>query len=132
MIVSFGFVTYVLASIKPEKVTHLLTNKGIRTGEKLFFWPTMNRYWWEEKWHQKLLHAQTPDQFPGSVILLLGDGDENQIEEVIGRYLVKEKPTPTWIDNASKWLQEKVPLESEPKPTHVSPPKKFHLMIKYS
>lgn len=122
VIFSLGFVSYVLASIKPEQVTHQLTNKGIRTSGKLYFWPTMSRFWWEDKWKQTLLHLLLPGQYPGSVILLLGDGNKKQIEEITSRYLVKEKPAPTWIDNASKWLQEKVPLESEENlPPH--PPK---------
>jgi predicted DNA-binding transcriptional regulator len=34
VILSFGFVSYVLATVPPGKVSHRLTNKGIRTGEK--------------------------------------------------------------------------------------------------
>jgi len=115
VIFSLGFVAYVLASIKPDQISHHLTNKGIRTGDKLYPWQIMSRFWWEEKWKQKKIHLQIPGQFPGSLILLLGDGEESQIEAIISRYVIKEKPAPTWIDNASQWLQEKVPLESEAK-----------------
>lgn len=117
VIVSFGFVSYVLASVKPDNITHLLTNKGIRTGEKFYPWTDMSRYWWEVKWQQDKIHLQLPNQFPGQLILLASSSQKAEIEPIVNRYLIKEKPQPTWVDNAGKWLQEKVPLETEEKNT---------------
>lgn len=113
VILSLGFVAYVLATVVPEKVTHHLSNKGVRTGGKLYPWGWIMQYWWEEKWKQKVLHMRLPGQFPGELILLLGEGDKEEIELVVAKYLVKQKPEATWFDRAAKWLQEKVPLESE-------------------
>jgi hypothetical protein len=45
--------------------------------------------------------------------LLLGEGDKEVIEEIMSKYLIKQKPEATWFDKAAKWIQEKVPLESD-------------------
>lgn len=113
VIISFGFVAYALASVKPDSVEHVLTNKGVRTMKKLYQWSWLGQYWWEEKWKQQVLHVRLPGQFPGELILLLGEGDKEQIDGVVTKYLIKQKPEPTWFDKAAKWLQEKVPLESD-------------------
>lgn len=112
VILALGFVSYVLASVPPDEVTHTLTNKGIRTGDKLYPWETLGRYWWLEKWHQSYVNVEAPGRLPSSIILLEGDGAKEEISRVIKTYLIMEKPRPTWFDNAAKWLQEKVPLES--------------------
>ena len=113
VILSFGFVAYVLASVAPEDVKHTLTNKGVRSAKKLYLWSELGRFWWDDKWKQKILHIETKDAFPGRIQLLLGKGNEKKINDIISKYLIKEKPEPTWLDKSSKWLQEKIPLENE-------------------
>jgi hypothetical protein len=120
VILSFLFLTYVLASVQPDNVKHTLTNRGIRTDTKLHPWTDCIRYWWEDKWGQPMVHLQTP-QFPHKVILLVGAGDKKEIETILDKYVIKEKPEPTWIDRAATWLQEKVPLESDDQPTSFPP-----------
>jgi hypothetical protein len=118
VIVAFGFVAYALASVKPELITHLITNKGVRTLEKLHPWTWMGQFWWEEKWKQHVLHIRVPGQFPGELIMVLGEGEKERIDQIMSKYLIKQKPEPTWFDKAAKWLQEKVPLESDDEVRH--------------
>jgi len=113
VILAVGFVSYVLASVPPESVEHILTNKGVRTGEKLYQWGFLGRFWWSEKWHQTYVTIETPGRIPSVLILLVGKGDKEEINSIVRTYLINDKPQPTWIDHAAKWLQEKVPLESE-------------------
>src|SRR4030043_1750648 len=49
VVIAFAFVSYVLAAIPPENIEHQLTNRGVRTGEKLYRWGDMQRYWINEK-----------------------------------------------------------------------------------
>lgn len=116
VIMSFGFVTYVLATIPPDQVTHRFTNKGIRILDKLHPWFTLGRYWWETKWGQTLLHIEVPGQFPARLSFILGEANQEELNQLLSKYLIHQKPDPTWFDKASKWLQEKVPLESEETP----------------
>ena len=113
VILAIGFVSYVMASVPPDFVEHTITNKGIRTDNKLFGWEMMGRFWWLEKWHQTYLSIETPGRVPSILILLEGKGKKDEIDEILKKYLINEKPQPTWFDKAAKWLQEKVPLESE-------------------
>lgn len=113
VILAIGFVSYVLASVPPEEVTHVLTNKGIRTAEKLFLWPSLGRFWWAEKWKQTYVNIEAPGRIPNIIILLVGKGDRQEIDRLLKTYLINQKPEPTWLDKAAKWLTEKIPLESE-------------------
>lgn len=113
VILSFGFVTYVLSTVPPQTIKHRLTNKGIRSADKLWLWGTLGRYWWEDRWHQPQLLIEAPNLFPGRLTLLLGSGDKKTINNLVSKYLVNQKPEPTSFDKASKWLSEKVPLESD-------------------
>jgi len=113
VILAIGFVSYVLASVPPEIVEHILTNKGVRTGEKLYPWGELGRYWWDEKWKQTFVTIETPGKIPSILILVGGEGKKEEIDAIIKTYLINEKPQPTRFDKAAKWLQEKVPLESE-------------------
>jgi len=113
VILAIGFVSYVLASVPPDDVTHIFTNKGIRMGDKLFLWQTLGRFWWQDKWKQTYVNIESPGHIPTQIILLVGKGDKEKIDKTLKTYLINQKPEPTWFDNAAKWLQEKVPLESE-------------------
>lgn len=113
VILSLGFVTYVLATIPPHPLIHRLTNKGIRTADRLYLWQNMGRYWWETKWRQDMFLVEVPGQFPGRLTLLLGKGEKAAIDKIMDKYLIKQKPIPTWFDKAADWLSKKVPLETE-------------------
>ena len=113
VMIALAFVAYVLASVPPEETKHELTNKGIRTGEKLYRWQELWRFWIEEKWRQKMLVVETRYKFPRRLLLMLGEADEELVKRTLKEYLFLEKPEPTFMDKASEWLVEKVPLESE-------------------
>ncbi len=113
VIIAFAFVTYVLSSVEPEVTEHMFTNKGIRTNKKIYPWQNLGRFWLETKWKQPLVKVELPFQFPGEIVMLVGQGDRDTIEEILLQYLIKQKPEPTFVEKASKWLQEKIPLEAD-------------------
>lgn len=111
VIVALMFVTYVMATIEPRKVEHKITNKGITTGGKTYLWQELGRFWFGEKWGQKILYVESPARFPRHLILLLGDIEEKRVKQLLSRHLSFEEPQKTWIDGASEWLSARVPLE---------------------
>jgi hypothetical protein len=113
VIFASAFVTYVLSSVEPETVEHQLTNKGIRTAKKMYPWQLLGRFWFEEKWKQTMVKIELPYQFPGEILMLVGQANKDEIEEILLQYLIKQKPEPTFVEKASKWLQEKIPLEAD-------------------
>ena len=114
VILSLAFVAYSLASVPPSEVEHVITNKGIRTGGKLHSWDVLGRFWLETKWKQEVLLVENYVGFPARLMLLLSSGiDKKQLTKKLSARLIKEKPKPSSVDKAAKWLQEKVPLETE-------------------
>lgn len=111
VVVSFAFLSYVLASVPPEKVKHQITNKGIRSGEKLYTWNDLGRFWFTTRFQQPILNIEHNHAIITKLILLLGDEKKETVSQILEQYLVQETPTPTWWDNAAVWLQEKFPLE---------------------
>jgi hypothetical protein len=113
VVITFAFVTYVLAAIPPENIEHQLTNRGVRTGDKLFRWGDLQRYWISEKYGQKMIQIQTYMIFPGRLLLMLGSANEEKIKEIMNERLPYDEPEPTFLDKSAVWLSEKVPLEKE-------------------
>lgn len=112
VVISVGFLSYVLASVPPEKITNAVTTYGIHTDKQFFFWDELGRYWYTTKFKEPLLHIET-SRFPGRITLLMGNVDQDRLNTILKAYLVNEQPLPTFLDNAAEWLQEKIPLDKD-------------------
>lgn len=115
VLVSLAFVSYVLASVPPDHVRNVITTFGIRTGDQLFYWEELGRFWFSEKYKATLLHVETARAFPAQLLLVIDEQEKEKIKEVMLKYTIFEKPQPTWLDKAANWMQEKFPLEREEK-----------------
>lgn len=111
VIVALVFVHYIMSTVKPEKISHQITNKGVMTGGKTYLWPELFRFWFTGNGGEEVLHLQKSDRFPSVLLLLLGEADKKQIQKILSDYLTFEEPEETWIDKATTWLSEKIPLE---------------------
>ncbi|HZZ98966.1 MAG TPA: hypothetical protein VFG51_03470 [Candidatus Saccharimonadia bacterium] len=111
VIVAFGFVSYMLASIAPENTSHAITTYGIRTGDKLYHWAELGRFWFTDRLGQRVLHVEYFHRIIGSLLLLLGDVKEEEVKSILLDYLPNETPMPTFVEKASQWLQKKIPLD---------------------
>jgi hypothetical protein len=111
VVVSFAFLSYVLASVPPSTVTHAITNKGLRTGEKLYGWENLGRFWFTTRFGQDVLNIEHNHAILTRLIIMMGDQDKEAVTQLLEQYLVHETPKPTWLDNSSAWLQKKFPLE---------------------
>lgn len=112
VIIAFGFLSYVLASVPPENVNHQITSKGVRTDDKLYTWEELNNFWLNKKWDQETLIIRTKKPFPGHLLLVIDPQNREKILESIGEKLELEQPEDSPVDKASKWLSDKVPLEN--------------------
>jgi len=113
VIVSLAFIGYVLASVEPEDIVYKVTNKGIRIVDKYYFFEYMGRFWFEEKWGQRLLMIEHFGGFPTVVVAVLREkSQEKGLMGILKEYLIFQKPAPTAMDNMAKWISEKIPLES--------------------
>ncbi len=105
------FVYYVLSSFPPEEIDYQITNKGIRFSGKEYLWEEISRYWISEKWKQKILNFETKLRFPAKIEFLFKNEDEERIREILKKYIPEETPPSSFLDRASNWLAEHVPLE---------------------
>ncbi|RJR26031.1 hypothetical protein C4578_00100 [Candidatus Microgenomates bacterium] len=117
-IIAFVFVVYVLSTVPPEEIENRLTNRGVAYAGQTYPWENVEQFWINQKYGQKMVNYQLKYGFPSRLSLMIGEGDEAKIREISLRYAFEEEPEPTFLDNASTWLSEKIPLESEKK----SPP----------
>jgi len=107
---SIVFLVYVLSTVPPEDISHRITNLGIESGEHFYRWDSLKECWYEEKWGQTLIMIQP---LMGSrIIILLGKDMKVEVRELITKHIpFREQPEKSWIENASTWLSEKIPLE---------------------
>lgn len=111
-ILALAFVAYVLATIPPEEVEHKITSLGLESVGHFYKWEELVAFWFAEKWGQPLLVVTTKLKFPGRLVILTGTEDREKIKALLSKNLAfKEKPEKNWMDDAAKWLSEKVPLE---------------------
>jgi len=111
VIIALVFVTYVLATIQPEKISHRITNRGISTGGKNYSWEELVSFWFDRKQEQDILYVETKRRFPRRLILLLGKVTRSEVKKVLSNYLLFAEPEKTWIDKSASWLSQKFPLE---------------------
>jgi hypothetical protein len=109
-VVSVVFLIYVLSTVPPENIDHRITNLGIESGGHYYRWEELSEFWFEEQWGQVMLILKP--HIDSRTIVLLGDQDKNRVRELLSKHIpFREKPDKSWVDNASKWLTEKIPLE---------------------
>lgn len=106
------FAYYVWSTVPPEEVEYTVTTRGLRVHGQLYRWEDLVQWWFEDKWGQKMLVVATPLVVAKRLHLLLGATPEDQVQAVMERYLVMEKPAETSMDKAGKWVAEKFPLEA--------------------
>ena len=110
VLVALGFFYFILSTIKPEETEHQITNQGVITAGKSYFWDQLVRFWFEQKDGQKILFIDAIDRINLRLMMLLSDKNEDQIRKVLTSYLPEEKPENTWVDKAGEWVSRQIPL----------------------
>jgi len=113
VIISLGFVAYVLSSVPPEEVENKITTRGIVSGGKRYDWALLYRFWLSQKWGNEILNIETRLAFPRRLMFLLGNTSKEKVKNLVSKYLLLEKPEKNFIDKAGSWLQKKFPLETQ-------------------
>lgn len=111
VVIAVGFLAYVLSAVPPINVTNKITTWGIRIDKEIYYWEELGRFWFTDKFKQKLLNVETA-RFPGRITLLLSDKTESAITDILSQVLIKQKPEPTSFDKAADWLQKKIPIDT--------------------
>lgn len=113
VIMAFAFLSYVLATHKPENVTHRLTTLGISTDDKLYKWEEFTQFWVKKQWSQEVVICKTIKALPGLILMVLDPHKKQSVIKILSEKLPEEKPSDSFVDRASRWLGDKIPLESQ-------------------
>ena len=106
------FAYYAWSTVPPEESEYVITTRGLRVHGQLYRWEELSRWWMEDKWGYKLMVVDTPLSFPRRLHVVLGTASEAKVKEVMEKYVLMERPEPTAMDRAGKWVAEKFPLEA--------------------
>jgi len=112
VIMAFAFLSYVLATYKPDDAKHQVTTLGIRTDDKLYPWDQLTNFWLKKQWDQEVVICKTVTALPGVILLVIDASKRENILKTIGDKIPLVKPTDSFVDKASKWLGNKIPLEN--------------------
>lgn len=112
VIMAFAFLSYVLSTYKPDDAKHQITTLGIRTDGKLYAWDQLTNFWLKKQWDQEVIICKTVTSLPGVILLVLDHSKREDIINAIGEKIPLVKPTDSFVDRASKWLGNKIPLET--------------------
>jgi len=113
VIMAFAFLSYVLATHKPDNVTHQITEAGIVTDNKLYKWEELTQYWVTKQWDQEVIMVKTIKTIPGLLVMVINSSHKATILKALEGKLLEEKPADSFVDKASRWLGDKIPLESK-------------------
>ncbi len=109
-VLSIVFLIYVLSTVPPEDIKHRITNLGIESAGHFYRWEDLSEFWFEEQWGQVMLVLR-PFASP-RVIILLGSQPKAKVREMITEFIpFREQPERSFVDNAARWITEKIPLE---------------------
>lgn len=112
-ILALAFVAYVLAFVPPHNIRYRISTQGITIGEDFYFWHFLDAFWFKEKDNHKILIIQTRVRFPGQLMLVLEDKDEEKVKAIVARFLpYVEVPYKGWMEKWSEGLQKHFPLEN--------------------
>lgn len=113
VILALAFLVYAISSVPPVEIEHKITPLGFDNAGRLFQWPELISFWFEEKWNNKILVIQTRIPLPGQIrVVIPSDVKTQKVKEIVGRYLLYlEKPPKNWSDKVTDWLNKKIPLE---------------------
>jgi len=110
VVISIGFLAYVLSSVPPDVITNKITTYGVRIDNDLYYWEELGRFWFEPKYGYETLQIEL-NRFPGRIVLLLGDLNKDDLGDILSEVLLNQTPPATFMDKASAWLQKNIRLE---------------------
>lgn len=110
------FLIYVLNFTPPEDIEYKLSTQGITIGDHFYHWFELDSFWFSEKEGFKILNVLTRFRFPGLLIIVLGEDDEESAKRVCARFLPFHEIAPkSQIEKWTESLQKHFPLENPQK-----------------
>ncbi len=114
--IAFGFLVYVLNFIAPSDIVYRLSTQGVTIGDHFYHWDELDSFWFEKKGDQNLMYLLTHFRFPGMLILVLGEDNQEQVKRTAALYLPFREIVPkSQMDKWSDALQKYFAIENPSK-----------------
>lgn len=97
LMVSILFLFYVMSTIEPDKIEYEITNFGIKFGNIETPWEMLGRFWFTHRLGSKVLVVET-DAITGRTEMIINEGDQEKIKNVLSKYLRYEEIPPSTMD----------------------------------
>jgi len=107
------FLYYALSTVEPKIIINKITNRGVYFGSIFYDWRDLASFWFGKLADRQSIFFETYLRFPRQISLIIDLKDQNKLKELVVKKIPLVKQEPTFIDKASKWLMEKLPLEDK-------------------
>ena len=112
-IVALGFLVYVLNFTPPAEIEYKISSQGIIIGDHFYHWDELDSFWFSEKEGQKVLNVVTRFRFPGILMLVIEEGSQEKLQNLVAHYLPFHEIAPkSTLEKWSESLQKNFPLET--------------------
>ncbi len=102
------FLFWTLTTVRPEKVTFSITNKGVRFDNKLTAFGEMGRFWFAVRPGAEVVVFEL-FRLPGRLELVVPEDKKKEVLEVLEKYLDHEEIAPNLLDKTANWASQYLP-----------------------
>ena len=107
LIISLGFLFYILSTVEPALIEYTITNKGIKIAGRGTGWELLTRFWFGRRFDSELLIFET-QMLPGRLELVINSKDKDAIRKALATYLPEEEAPSSNLDKAASWFSKKL------------------------
>ena len=104
-LVSLLALIYVLSTVPPELAKHEISNKGIKSFDRIYYWKTLKEFWISNKQGFTLLNVNTNLKFPAKLVMLISSDGERKITELLLKKIpymeISENKEQDWLSKRS-------------------------------
>lgn len=112
LILSFVFLVFVLATIKPHDFTYRISTEGITIEDHFYLWQELYDFYFKKKDGVETVHIRTKAFLPGELIIPLGTVDKEHLKSILVQALpYRELVKPTFMEKSADWMTRTFPLE---------------------
>lgn len=111
VILSMGFVAYVLAYIEPDIIDNRITTLGVVSGGSAYMWVELKSFWFGRRNNYSILNIAFNSLKP-ALVMIIDPKDQEKITKILSEQLeFRRNYKGLIVDKLADKLVEKVPLE---------------------